>query len=166
MSEKPGGMPSLLAGRLSSLLWLVPLAFLAVFFLYPLGKIFGMAGQAALQPLAQAQNGWQAAGRPLGFTIYQAALSTLLTLLAGLPAAYLFGRFDFPGRKLLRVLTTLPFILPTVVVAAGFNALLGPRGWVNLGLDGLAAVGPAAGGQFLNTFGAILRRTSSTTYRW
>ncbi len=53
------------------------------------------------------------------------------------------------------MLTTLPFILPTVVVAAGFNALLGPRGWVNLGLIALFNLdSPPI--QFLNTFGAIL----------
>ncbi|MBI3739844.1 MAG: iron ABC transporter permease, partial [Chloroflexi bacterium] len=71
------------------------------------------------------------------FTFYQAILSTLLTLLIGLPSAYLFAHFDFRGKSLLRALTAVPFMLPTVVVAAGFNALLGPRGWINLGLTNL-----------------------------
>ena len=53
-----------------------------------------------------------------------------LTILLGIPAAYLFARFQFKGKDFLRVATTLPFILPTVVVAAGFNALIGPRGWL------------------------------------
>ncbi len=46
-------------------------------------------------------------------------------------------------------------MLPTVVVAAGFNALLGPRGWLNLGL--MSAFGlenPPV--QFVGTLGAIL----------
>jgi thiamine transport system permease protein len=43
----------------------------------------------------------------------------------------LFARYDFRGKSLLRALTAIPFMLPTVVVAAGFNALLGPRGLVN-----------------------------------
>ena len=68
----------------------------------------------------------------MGFTFYQAFLSTLITLIVGLPSAYLFGRFSFRGKNLLRILSTLPFILPTVVVAAGFNALIGPKGWINL----------------------------------
>jgi len=55
----------------------------------------------------------------------------------GLPAAYLFSHFDFKGREALRLLSLLPFILPTVVVAACFNTLLGPRGWLNLGLMAL-----------------------------
>lgn len=93
--------------------------------------------------------------RPLGFTIGQAILSTLLTLITGMPAAFVFSRYDFPGKQLMRILTMLPFILPTVVVAAGFNALLGPRGWVNLFLMQLTgSVTPPI--TFLNTFTAIL----------
>ena len=72
---------------------------------------------------------------PLSFTFYQAALSTLLTLLAGLPGGLPVRPLHLPGaRRCCAPLTTVPFILPTVVVAAGFNALLGPRGWVNVGL--------------------------------
>ncbi len=62
---------------------------------------------------------------------------------------------SFPGKGLLRVLTTVPFILPTVVVAAGLNALLGPRGWLNMGL--MQAFGlETAPVQILNSLGAIL----------
>jgi thiamine transport system permease protein len=68
----------------------------------------------------------------LWFTIWQAAVSTLLTLIIGLPGAYLFARYEFRGKSLLRALTAVPFVLPTLVVAAAFYALLGPRGWINL----------------------------------
>ncbi len=37
------------------------------------------------------------------FTCWQAAVSTALTLAAGLPVAYLVARFRFPGRSVLRV---------------------------------------------------------------
>jgi len=113
------------------LLWALPLIFLAVFFFVPLGNILRLAGEITIRQgidLAVLGRVW----RPLSFTIYQALLSTLLTIVVGLPAAYVFGRFTFPGKGFLRILTTLPFILPTVVVAASFNALLGSRGWVNL----------------------------------
>ncbi len=79
------------------------------------------------------------------FTFYQSILSTLLTLALGLPAAFLFARYDFRGKSFLRTLTAIPFMLPTVVVAAGFTALLGPRGWVNLGLMHLFGLATAAG---------------------
>ncbi|MBE0698246.1 MAG: iron ABC transporter permease, partial [Anaerolineaceae bacterium] len=141
-------------GILQSLLWILPLLFLVVFFFVPLGAIFRLAGVAAIKEgldPAVLSRVW----RPLGFTIFQAVLSTLLTLIIGLPAAYVFGRFQFPGKGLLRVLTTLPFILPTVVVAASFNALLGPRGWANLLLMGaLGLENPPV--NILNTLAAIL----------
>jgi thiamine transport system permease protein len=133
-ASSPEGLrlpPRPLHGAAPLLLWALPLVFLAVFFFTPLGVIFRLVLEmAARDGLDQAVLArlW----RPLGFTLYQAGLSTLLTLLVGVPAAYVFGRFTFPGKGLLRVLTTLPFILPTVVVAASFNALLGPRGWVNI----------------------------------
>jgi thiamine transport system permease protein len=76
-------------------------------------------------------------GRVLWFTIWQAGVSTVLTLVLGLPAAYVFARYQFPGKSLLRALTTIPFVMPTVVVAAAFATLLGPRGVVN---DWLQAV--------------------------
>lgn len=71
------------------------------------------------------------------FTVWQAAVSTALTLVVGLPAAYLFARHEFPGKSLLKALTTLPFIMPTIVVAMGFVALLGPQGLVNTALVSL-----------------------------
>jgi thiamine transport system permease protein len=65
------------------------------------------------------------------FTVWQAALSTSLTLILALPAAYVFARYRFPGKMLLQALTTIPFVLPTLVVANAFTALLGPRGALN-----------------------------------
>ena len=136
------------------LFWLLPAAFLAYFFYQPLLALFNLLISpewgfdiSSINP----SNIWD----PLWFTITQAIISTLLTLVIGLPGAWLFAHFEFPGKKALKVLTTLPFILPTVVVAAGFNALLGPRGWLNLGLMALLNLEspPIA---FLNTFGAIL----------
>lgn len=136
------------------LLWLLPLLFLAIFFFNPLLSVFKLAGQAALESGPQADL-WGRISRPLGFTFYQAGLSTLATLIVGLPAAYVFGRYNFPGKSLMRVLTTLPFILPTVVVAAAFNALIGPRGWINLLLMNLFDLS-APPVQMLNSLPAII----------
>jgi thiamine transport system permease protein len=119
---------------------LLPLVFLLVFFFYPLISIlslsFSSEGRFSLAPLATlfltprfVQTLW--------FTLWQAALSTLLTVGLALPGAYVFARYDFPGKSLLQALTTVPFVLPTMVVALAFTALLGPRGWVNLALMGL-----------------------------
>ena len=138
--------------RRSFLLLVLPLAFLALFFFYPLFTILRLSLSAVgeTQPLALSS-----ILDPLGFTLWQASLSTLLTFAVGLPGAYLFARFEFPGKRLLRALTTLPFVLPTVVVAVAFNALLGPRGWLNLGLMALSGAS-APPIQFINTLWAIL----------
>jgi thiamine transport system permease protein len=73
--------------------------------------------------------------RMLWFTLWQALLSTVLTLLVGLPVAYVFAHFQFHGRTLMKALTTVPFVLPTVVVAAAFRALLGSQGLFNQALQ-------------------------------
>ncbi len=116
------------AGRSVLLLFLLPLAFLLVFFFYPLGTIFArsLSGEAISQFADQAY-----LLRVVWFTFWQAALSTVLTLAFGLPAAYLFATYEFPGKSLLRALVTVPFVLPTVVVAVSFRALLGPNGPLN-----------------------------------
>ena len=140
---------SAVSGRL--LLWVLPLAFLIGFFFAPFGRILAYSFS------------WQAfnasnltlAFQTLLFTLYQAALSTVLTLLVGIPGAYLFARFEFPAKPLLRALTSVPFMLPTVVVASGFNALLGPRGLLNV-LFMSALRLEAAPIPFVGTLGAIL----------
>ena len=58
------------------------------------------------------------------FTLWQATVSTALTLLAGLPLAWALARFRFRGRSLVEALVLVPFVLPTVVVATAFVALL------------------------------------------
>lgn len=118
-------MPSWLR---SFLPWLGVSLFLGVFFFYPLARILFLS----LDFSALDSSALLLTSHSLLFTLYQAFLSTLLTLALGLPAAFLFARFDFRGKSFLRTLTAIPFMLPTVVVAAGFNAWLGPRGWLNI----------------------------------
>ena len=117
-----------------ALLILIPLAFLGVFFLYPIFSILrlSLAPKGVFDPAALAQlvsSSYYV--RTLWFTIWQAVISTVLTLAAGLPAAYVFARYDFPAKGLLRALTTIPFVLPTVVVAAAFTSFIGPTGILN-----------------------------------
>ena len=127
------------------LLWLLPLSFLIIAFFYPLCRILALT----LDFNTLTSNNLLLAFRVLIFTFYQAALSTLLTLLLGLPSAYLFARYNFRGKSLLRALTAVPFMLPTVVVAAGFSALLGPRGLIH-------TLFPLSSFPFIGTLWAIL----------
>jgi thiamine transport system permease protein len=102
----------------------LPLAFLALFFVFPLATIVerGLGSEGD-------ESAWDVLTDPLTrdvlwFTAWLAVASTVLTVAAGLPAAYVLGRFDFRGRSLVRALVVVPFVLPTVVVALAFLALL------------------------------------------
>jgi thiamine transport system permease protein len=109
----------------------VPVAFFAVFFAYPVAAIvergletdgawqFGRITDVLTQPDIR---------HVMWFTTWQALASTALTLLVALPGAYVFARFDFPGKQILRALVTVPFVLPTVVVGTAFLALVGRGG--------------------------------------
>ncbi|MEX1018323.1 MAG: iron ABC transporter permease [Litorilinea sp.] len=129
---------NLRALRLRHLLYALPLLFLGGFFFMPLIAILRTSfvpypghteqgGWAAIQDLISRPFLW----RVIWFTIWQAAASTALTLLFGLPLAWLFARYRFPGKTFLRALTTVPFVMPSVVVGAAFTALLGNNGLVN-----------------------------------
>jgi thiamine transport system permease protein len=112
----------------------LPVLFLGLFLLYPLGRILALGlapligpGASGTRQLARllADTG---AGSLLLASAGQALLSTLLTLAIGVPAAYVFARFDFPAKALLRSLLAIPFVLPTVVVGSAFVALIGAGG--------------------------------------
>jgi thiamine transport system permease protein len=140
------------------LLWILPLGFLGLFFLYPLVRIFLLSFErgrgGVLLPVVEALGSGDTL-HVLGFTLGQATASTLLTLAIGLPGAYLFGRYDFRGKATLRALSGIPFVLPTVVAAAAFTSLLGPHGWINLAL--MRAFGLSTPPiNFLHTFAASL----------
>ncbi len=97
----------------------VPVAFVALFFAYPLLSILERGLTGGDGPSLPAGT-----GALLWFTTWQAAASTVLTLLAGLPLAWAIGRFQFRGRSLARALVLVPFVLPTVVIAAAFLVVL------------------------------------------
>ncbi len=113
-----------------------PLAFLGVFLLYPLQGILREsffregASLTDLRPLIDdtfyLERAW--------FTLWQAALSTILTLAVALPCAFVLARYDFRGKSSLMAVATVPFVLPTIVVAVAFTALLGPSGAANAAL--------------------------------
>ena len=125
----------------------VPLLFIVPFLLWPAGAMLwrGLAPEGALSgavivDVATDRFYWER----LWFTTWQAAASTVLAVLVGLPAAYVFALVRFPGRSLLRAIVAVPFVMPTIVVALAFQQLVGPEGWLNdlLGLAGLGPVRP------------------------
>ncbi len=71
------------------------------------------------------------------FTVWSAGIATAVAVLLGLPVAFVLHRLALPGRRLIRALLLVPFVLPTVVVGVAFRLLLGETGPLGfLGLDG------------------------------
>ena len=68
--------------------------------------------------------------RVLQFTLLQAGLSTLLSLILGLALARALARQDFPGRALVLRLLNLPLALPAIVVIIGIVGVYGSSGWL------------------------------------
>ncbi|QZY52726.1 ABC transporter permease [Leucobacter tenebrionis] len=117
----------------------LPLAFLIVFFLWPVLSLVatgfvadGRLDASAVPEVFGSARTW----RVIGQTLLQAGLAAALAVGLGVPAAYVLYKLDFPGRTLLHGLMTVPFVLPTVVVGVAFSALFGPAGPLEwLGLD-------------------------------
>ncbi|NJE47201.1 iron ABC transporter permease [Thermococcus sp. GR7] len=118
--------------RLSKLVLLVPLAFLVAFFYIPLISIIKTGlwdnGPTLKYIASVLSNNYHR--RVILFTIGQAIASTLLTLALGLPGAYIFAKYDFPGKSLLKAVLTVPFVMPSVMVALGYILLFGKSGFI------------------------------------
>jgi thiamine transport system permease protein len=99
----------------------VSAAFVALFFVWPVTTLLARALSWQGMRDVLTNPGIRAVAR---FTVVQAAASTLLTLLLGLPCAAVLARYRFPGRRLVQALVTVPFVLPTVVVGAAFLTIL------------------------------------------
>ncbi|MCL2788833.1 MAG: iron ABC transporter permease [Micrococcales bacterium] len=121
----------------------VPLAFLGVFFAYPVAALVGrgFVGDGGVDFSGFAEvfsrpRTWRVLRQTLG----QATWATAVVAVLGVPAAHILYRRRFPGRGALRVLLAVPFVLPAVVVGVAFRSLLsssGALGWTNL--DGTMA---------------------------
>src|SRR6516165_7338041 len=103
----------------------VPLGFFALFFAWPVGAILRRSLEAGAIHDTLAD---PALRHIMWFTLWQAVVSTILTLLVGLPAAFVVARYEFRGKRLFRAFVTVPFVLPTVVVATAFLTVLRPGG--------------------------------------
>ena len=98
--------------------------FMALFFVWPIGGVIarGLGGSGPAAVLGDVL-GSESHRSVIWFTVWQAAVSTALTVAVALPAAGAMARLQFRGRRIVRALSTVPFVLPTVVVAAAFEGL-------------------------------------------
>lgn len=94
----------------------------------------------------------------LRLSLVTATIATVISLILGVPLAWVLARARFRGRSLLRALVTLPLVLPPVVGGVALLFALGRRGFVGQYLDqwfGLTLPFTSAGVVLAETFVAM-----------
>lgn len=67
----------------------------------------------------------------MGFTLAQAAISTVLSLLLGLPGAFILARTNFRAKKFVKTIYRIPFVLPSIITVLAFVVFYGNNGFLN-----------------------------------
>ncbi|NLY74126.1 MAG: iron ABC transporter permease [Firmicutes bacterium] len=86
----------------------------------------------------------------LSFSATEAFFSAAFSLCLALPGAYFFGNFDFPGKRFLRNIMVLPFMLPGILVVLGMVVFYGRNGTLN---HWLIRLFPESGLRFTGLYG-------------
>ncbi|SOD88270.1 molybdate ABC transporter permease subunit [Streptomyces sp. Ag109_G2-15] len=110
---------------------LVPGLVALAFLLLPLVALLVRAPWRSLPQLLTSAEVWQA----LQLSLVTATAATAVSLVLGVPLAWLLARTEFPGRGLVRALVTLPLVLPPVVGGVALLLALGRNGVVGKWLD-------------------------------
>ena len=128
-----------MAGRIRPLTWLerggaIAALLVLITLLLPLAAVFVRADATAALGAAD----W----RVIRFTLLQATLSALVSIIVAIPIARALARRSFFARSLFITLLGAPFLLPTIVVVLGLLAVFGRGGWINTVFDavGLAQI--------------------------
>jgi molybdate transport system permease protein len=75
------------------------------------------------------------ATQALALSLWTASVTTGISLLIGVPLAWVLARTSFPGQRLLRALVTLPLVLPPVVGGVALLLAFGRAGFIGRYLD-------------------------------
>ena len=110
---------------------LVPALIAILFLLLPLA---GLLIRAPWGKLGAALSGTDAT-QALTLSLWTATVSTAISLVIGVPLAWVLARSSFPGQRLLRALVTLPLVLPPVVGGVALLLAFSRTGIVGRYLD-------------------------------
>jgi molybdate transport system permease protein len=141
------------AGRVPAIL-LIPVTLALLFLLVPL---FGLLVRAPWRTLPE-QLTSASVLEALRLSLFCATSATLVSLLLGVPLAWVLARVTFRGRSVVRALVTLPLVLPPVVGGVALLLVLGRRGLVGRYLEawlGLSLPFTTAGVIVAETFVAM-----------
>ena len=126
LMERKTGLPAIF-------LW-ASLLILIIITGYPLSKLFSR--------MIQFDNSYSLEGVWIAFTTKKylvpflntlkvGVLTTFLSILFGVPLALIVGRMQIPGRKILKVILMIPYLIPGFVFAFAWRELVGPVGYIN-----------------------------------
>ncbi|MDH6575288.1 molybdate transport system permease protein [Kitasatospora sp. MAP5-34] len=110
---------------------LLPALLGLTFLVLPLAGLLIRAPWSTLSQQLSSSQVWDA----LRLSLVCATAATGLSLLLGVPLAWLLARTEFPGRRIVRALVTLPLVLPPVVGGVALLLVLGRNGIVGRWLD-------------------------------
>ena len=103
----------------------------AAFFILPLlGLLLRAPWKDAARSLTEPET-----LQALRLSLVASLSATGIALVLGVPLAWIYARVEFPGRALLRALTTLPMVLPPVVGGIALLLAFGRRGLLGSWLD-------------------------------
>jgi len=111
---------------LSAVLLTLLLAWLVVYPILIVGGEAASGGGTALRAFVTRPGEWAA----LWASVWISLVSVVLAAVIGIPLAFLFEWFDFPGRKTLGALIALPVVLPPLVGVIAFLFLYGESGFL------------------------------------
>jgi molybdate transport system permease protein len=127
----PVGAPGRRRSRPVPVALLVPAALGLAFLALPLAGLLIRAPWTTM-PRRLAEPGVLTA---LRLSLQTATLATVVCLALGVPLAWLLARVEFPGRRVVRALVTVPLVLPPVVGGIALLLVFGRKGIVGAWLD-------------------------------
>ncbi|MGV9170354.1 MAG: ABC transporter permease [Promethearchaeia archaeon] len=109
----------------------IPILLLLIFLIYPVSSVLvrGLVtgpGSSFLEVWASSVT-----HRVFGFTVTQALVSTIVTVLLGLPAGIILAKLEFRGKGFVQAAMLIPFVLPPIVVVVGFLRMFGQGGFID-----------------------------------
>ena len=103
---------------------LIPAVVAVAFLVLPLAALVVRAPWGRLGPVLSGSDAVQA----LWLSVWTATVTTGVSLVIGVPLAWVLARTSFPGQRLLRALVTLPLVLPPVVGGVALLLAFGRAG--------------------------------------
>jgi molybdate transport system permease protein len=110
---------------------LAPAIVAVTFLVLPLIGLIVRAPWGRLGPVLSGADATQA----LTLSLWTATTATGVSLVIGVPLAWVLARTSFPGQRLLRALVTLPLVLPPVVGGVALLLAFGRTGFIGRYLD-------------------------------